>query len=289
MIEEIPGGTSLRARTLHAMSRMFVWTPLSRWPMQGPSARLMFLADAVFRPVPRLRGTSHEKVRAGPWSAELVTAGTPSDDGAILYMHGGAFLFCGVNSHRRVVERLAVSTGLPVLSVDYRQLPQGLYDDTLADCTEAFEWLLDRGFDPRRVVLAGDSAGGHLAFALAHRLYAAGAGRVAGIAAFSPWLDFHGAVGPDASLSPVYGDLSGLPPVLMTCAADEVFRGDAELMAARLQVGGQPYLLTIWHGMVHAFPVLAHTLPESRLALDLTAEFVRDCLAEPAHGAFEVA
>ena len=82
-------------------------------------------------------------------------------------MHGGAFLLCGTATHRRIVERLAARTGMTVLSVNYRQLPDGRLADSLSDCSEAYQWLLDHGHPAHRIVLAGDSAGGHLAFATA--------------------------------------------------------------------------------------------------------------------------
>jgi acetyl esterase/lipase len=86
----------------------------------------------------------------------------------------------------------------------------------------------------------------------------------------------------DPLRSPVNAVLTGLPPSLLMCAADEVLRHDAELMTERLEAAGVPVDLHIWEGQVHAFPVLAHLLPESRRALDLISEFVVDALAEQA-------
>jgi acetyl esterase/lipase len=157
----------------------------------------------------------------------------------------------------------------------------------------------------------GDSAGGHLAFATALELKRLGRAQPAGIVGLSPWVDFdhtakltHPNVVRDVAIpaarlapvarlcvgsedvhpdrSPVNAELAGLPPVFMHCAADEVLRHDAELMAARLDAAGVPCTLNIWAGMVHAFPILGDVLKESRLALDELAGFVdRVTAAEP--------
>lgn len=321
MIEFIPDGGDLPSLVVRTMTRVFVRTTLATYPLEGPLAGGMRLVDVAFAPVPRLRDTTVEHVRGATWRAELVRADRAGADvdageaaGVVLYFHGGAFLFGGLRSHRRVVERLAVRTGLPVLTVDYRQLPVARHEDTLGDCLDAWRHLVeDRGIDPSRIVLAGDSAGGHLAFSVALRVATERGERPAGILAYSPWLDFDNAaksgcdrVGRDAMIpaarldrvarlvlgaggdddpaavgrdrSPVNADLSVLPPVLIMCAEDEVLRLDAELMERRITAAGGSCHLLVWQGMVHAFPVLAHTLGQSARALRMSADFVHACL-----------
>jgi acetyl esterase/lipase len=163
------------------------------------------------------------------------------------------------------------------------------------------------GYPASRVVLVGDSAGGHLAFATALRLRDDGTGTPAGIVGLSPWLDFdhmakvrhHNArrdayvpsrrlrraarlvVGahPELHHSPVNADLRGMPPVLLICGEGEVLRVDAELMVDRLEAAGVASTLQIWEGQVHAFPVLADLIPESRAALDEIAAFTTAAVA----------
>ncbi|MDT3399434.1 alpha/beta hydrolase [Streptomyces sp. B1866] len=324
MHEYRPGGHSRRAALIRVLSRIFVRTTLAWWPLRGPVSRLMPLLDLAFRPLPRLRSTTYERVTGGTWRAELVRpreAAPPADDaptagdgpaaGALLYLHGGAFLFCGLATHRRVVERLALRTGLPVLSVDYRQLPKGLLDASLADALDAYRWLLGQGYAPGSIVCVGDSAGGHLAFAVALAARRAGLAGPGGVVGLSPWLDFDSdaklaypgarrdvfiparrlaragrmctgtAAGTavDPLRSPVNGELADLPTVLIQCAEDEVLRYDAELMAERLAAAGIRHTLQVWQGQVHAFPVLGNALPESRAALDEITAFVREVLA----------
>jgi acetyl esterase/lipase len=299
-----PGGHGPRATAARWLCVVFVWTTLSIWPLRGPIARLMPLVNLVLKIVPRLRGTEFTRVRTATWRGEFVrTKGTANTDGAILYLHGGAFVFCGLATHRRIVERLALRTGLPVLAVEYRQWPKGRLPESMADSADAARWLAAQGIDPETIVYIGDSAGGFLAFATALSTTAAG------VVGLSPWLDLdptaklahrnvnkdvfipahrlprlarliagdaNGVV--DPALSPVNGDLAKLPPVLIQCAQDEVLRVDAELMAQRLAGAGVRHTLQVWEGQVHAFPVLGHVLPESRAALDEVAAFVADVL-----------
>jgi acetyl esterase/lipase len=254
--------------------------------------------------LPRLSATTHRPVAGRTWRGELVTPlDGPTTTGAILYLHGGAFITGGLATHRRIVERLAERTGMAVLSVDYRQLPKGRLHDSITDCLDAFGWLVSNGHPASKIVVAGDSAGGHLAFATSLRLRDEGRGTPAGIIALSPWLDFdhlakvqhHNArrdayiparrlrkvarlvVGarPELHHSPVNADLRGLPPSLLVCAEGEVLRVDAEVMADRLAAAGVPCTLQIWEGQVHAFPVLIDLVPESRECLDGMVRFAR--------------
>lgn len=107
-------------------------------------------------------------------TAQLVRApGVRAADGAgrvVLYLHGGAFVMCGPNSHSRIVNALSGFAESPVLIVDYRLIPKHSLGMALDDCHDAYQWLRARGYRPEQIVLAGDSAGGYLALALAQRL-----------------------------------------------------------------------------------------------------------------------
>jgi acetyl esterase/lipase len=305
-------GVSRRSLTVHTVSKVAIRPVLRYYPMRGPAARLMPLVELGCSRLPRLGGTTHQQVTGRTWRGELVTPyDGPTAEGAVLYLHGGAFMMGGCSTHRRIVERLALKTGMAVLSVDYRQLPKGRLHDAIADCEAAFRWLLRQGHRASKIVVAGDSAGGHLAFAVALRLRDEGVGTPAGIVAMSPWLDFdhmtklkhHNArrdayiptrklrlvgrmvVGahPELHHSPVNADLRGLPPSLIICGEGEVLRVDAELMADRLAEAGVPSTLQIWEGQIHAFPVLADLTPESRAAVREIVQFVQQAVAAPAY------
>lgn len=303
-------GASRRAGVVHSVSRAVARPMLKYYPLRGPVARLMPFLDRSATMLPRLSGTAHKPIVARTWRGELVTPlDGPTSKGAILYLHGGAFLMCGMATHRRIVERLARRTGLTVLSVDYRQLPKGRLHDAISDCEDAFRWLVRTGHPTSKIVIAGDSAGGHLAFATALRLRDDNAGVPAGIVGLSPWLDFDHetklrhpnarrdayipvrrlrrvgqmVVGarPELHHSPVNADLRGLPPSLIVCAESEILRVDAELMAERLSEAGVPCTLQIWEGQVHAFPVMTGLTPEGSACLDEVVEFTLQAIAAP--------
>lgn len=306
-------GTSRRSAAVHTVSKLVARPVLRYFPVTGPVSRVLPMLDRGAAALPRLSHTVHKPIEARTWRGELVTPidGTTTR-GVVLYLHGGAFLLCGLGTHRRIVERLAQRTGMAVLAVDYRQLPHGLLQDSVDDCVDAFGWLTRNGHRASDIVIAGDSAGGHLAFATALRLRDEGRGRPAGIVALSPWLDFdhrtkvrhHNAIRdayiparrlkrvcrmvvgghPELHHSPVNADLSGLPPVLMMCAESEVLRLDAEMMIERLIDAGVPSTLQIWEGQVHAFPVLADLTPETRAAVSEIVRFVEAAVANPAYG-----
>jgi acetyl esterase/lipase len=305
-------GTSRRAGTVHTVSRMMVRPAMRYYPLCGPTLKVFPLLEKGAQRMPRSSGITHRPITARTWRGELLTPiDGPTSDGAVLYFHGGAFLSCGLGTHRRIVERLARRTGMTVLTVDYRQLPTGRLRDSISDCEDAFSWLVRQGHAPSEIVVVGDSAGGHLAFATTLRVRDEGIGTPAGVVGLSPWLDFdhmaklrhHNArrdayiparrfrrigrmvVGdhPELHHSPVNADLHGMPPSLIICAEDEVLRVDAELMSERLTDAGVPCTLQIWEGQVHAFPVLSDLVPEAKAAIDEVVTFIEQSVAAPAY------
>ncbi|MFF0541604.1 alpha/beta hydrolase [Nocardia thailandica] len=273
--------------------------------------------QALSHLIPEPQGIDRESVDMGTFRMEIVRPAGGSRalrHGAILYFHGGGFAVCGLRTHRGVAASLARRTGLPVVNVEYRQMPTCGIDNSIEDCILAYRWLLRHGAEPGRIVFAGDSAGGFLTFATALRAREIGLPLPAGLVGLSALLDLDHAAkadyvnaGRDAyipvrgveavvrlgaavdgvvdpKLSPVNGDLAGLPPVLLIAAEDELLRYDTELMAHRLTAAGVPVQVELWRGQVHAFMSFVPTMPESRAALGRVARFVRTAL-EPAQRA----
>ena len=302
-------GVSIRARVVYAAARMMLRPLLTYWPLNSLGMLPLPLVDGLADLLPNPHDTEFERVELPGFRGEWARAEGVEQDGAVLYFHGGAFIACGLATHRHEVSKISATCGLPVLSIAYRQLPKVPLAGSLLDCLAAYRHLLDSGLDPSRIVFAGDSAGGHLAFATALSAQAEGLPQPAGIVALSPWLDFDAtakaahrnaardAYAPvsrlpflttlclaskgelDPLASPVNRDLSGLPPVLLIAAEDEMLRCDAELMAQRLADHGVPCTLQIWAGQIHAFPVLGDLLPESRAAIHEIGTFIRDMTA----------
>ena len=300
VIEQRPGA-SVAAWVTFRAARMLLRPLMTCWPLTSWGLAPLPLIDTAAELLPALRGTQREAVALPGCRAEWVRAAGVSEDGegAVLYFHGGAFLACGVATHRREVTRISAATGLPVLSVGYRQLPKVGLSGSAEDCLAAYQWLLAEGFDPARIVFAGDSAGGLLAFWTALAARDSGVPVPGGIVALSPLLELDPAtVYPNAArdayapifrqplllrlldvadpeLSPARQNLAGLPPVLIITAESEALRCDAELMAERLSAADVPCELQVWEGQVHAFPVLGNLLPESRAAIAEIGRFVR--------------
>lgn len=306
-------GTSRRSDLVHTVSRVVLRPALRYYPLAGPATKVIPMMDRVAQLTPRSSRTVHQTVTARTWRGELVTPiDGATSDGAILYLHGGAFLMCGLATHRRIVERLAYRTGMPVLSVDYRQIPQGTVEDGISDCADAFTWLVRSGHSSSKIILAGDSAGGHLSFATTLKVMRDGHGTPAGVVGMSPWLDFdhqpklkHHNARRDAYIpvrrlrrvgrmavgnrvekhhSPVNADLTGFPPSLIICGHDEILRVDAELMAERLLDAGVKCTLQVWEGQIHAFPVMADLTPEGKQAVEEVATFATQCVANAGAG-----
>jgi acetyl esterase/lipase len=299
--------SSRAGRYLGPIARVLIrplleYVPLTRWVL----ARVrLFDFLGVLLPLPK--GATARRCRFGDVAGELVTGADVSERGSaiVLYFHGGGFISCGLRTHRRLVSRISTATGAPVLHVDYRQLPGATLAQTVDDCLTVYLGLLDDGHPPDRIVLAGDSAGGYLAFAVAHRALADGLPVPAGIAALSPWIDLtcshstgHRNARADAYLpvkklaqisrllapaeDPLLGlldaDLTGMPPTLIQVGSNEVLRCDAELMAARLTASDVECALHIWDRQVHVFQAAADVLPEGRAAIKDIGLFLGDRL-----------
>jgi len=277
---------------------------------------LIDLASRVLLPV---SATVRETVDLPNASAQLVRApGVLPADGSrrmILYFHGGAFLTCGANSHGRLVEALSKFADSPVLVVNYRLLPKHSIGMALDDCHDAYQWLRLRGYEPDQIVLAGDSAGGYLALALAQRLQEEGRGDgevAAALVAISPLLQLakeckqaHPNIKSDAMFpakafdviielvaaaaernivdgkpEEIYEPLEhikpGLPRTLIHVSGSEVLLHDAKLAATRLAAVGVPAEVRVWPGQVHDFQLAAPLVPEAMRSLWQIGEYIRE-------------
>jgi acetyl esterase/lipase len=170
----------------------------------------------------------------------------------------------------------------------------------------AYRWLLAQGADPHRIVLMGDSAGGGLALATMLRLRDEGVELPAAAVVLSPWTDLaltgesfrlNAVIDPmipaelalrvvDLCLagtdprhpyaSPLYGELTGLPPTLILVGSDEVLRDDAVRMADKMRIAGCSVEIEVWQHMWHAWHMLVRVMPEARAAIARIARFTQD-------------
>lgn len=269
-------------------------------------------AARVLLPAP---GTVRTTVELPHCEAQLVRApGVLPADGnrrVVLYLHGGAFLTCGANSHSRIVNALSKFADTPVLVANYRLIPKHSVGQALDDCHDAYRWLRLRGYQPDQIVVAGDSAGGYLALALAQRLQQVGE-EPAALVAISPLLQLakepkqshpniktdamFGAKAFDALFSLVakaarkhvvdgepeqlYEPLDhvepGLPRTLIHVSGSEVLLNDARLAARALAAAGVPTEVRVWPGQIHDFQLAAPIVPEAVRSLRQIGEYIRE-------------
>jgi acetyl esterase/lipase len=266
--------------------------PLLPWPYGA----IEFAAGLV----PKPRGVKRSTVQLESTTAELIHApGVTHNTGrAILYFHGGGFIACGTNTHAALITRLSRYSNAPVLSVNYRMIPNSL-GAAIEDCLNAYVWLR-RHYKPEQIVLAGDSAGGYLALAVATHL--AGLETPAATVLLSPLLQLdptgkqeHPNRHCDAMFHPVAFDAlasliqrangglpyeplddltEDLPPTLIHVSGHEVLMHDARLAQERLTALGVPVEVVIWPGQIHVFQIAAAFVPEAKRSLRQIGEYV---------------
>lgn len=233
-----------------------------------------------------------------------------ADDGALLYLHGGAYVVGSAHGYRSLAAELGRQAGVPAWAVDYRLAPEHRFPCAIDDALAAYRALLDSGIDAGRIVIAGDSAGGGLTLATLVAIRDAGLPAPSCALLISPWADLacEGASleskaaedpalngeglrataaiyldGTDARhplASPIHADLSGLPPVLIQVGSAEVLLDDAVRAAGAIGAAGSPITLEIWPEMVHVWHVFAFMLPEAAAAMANAGTFFRDQLAK---------
>lgn len=259
-------------------------------------------AAALSRPAPRGVGT-RRTVLGGRPTLELTPPGA-TGRGRLLYLHGGGYVIGSPDTHAGLVGELARRAGLRAMSVDYRMAPEHAFPAAVDDGLAAYRELLATGTDPRELVVAGDSAGGGLGIASLVAAREAGLPQPAAVVVFSPWVDLTLAGGTmrtkegadpiftEADLrayadlyvgsgdraqplaSPVFADLTGLPPLLVQAGANEVLLDDAVRLARRAGADDVEVTLEIGPGLPHVFQHHYGRLDEADAALDRAARFL---------------
>jgi acetyl esterase/lipase len=248
---------------------------------------------------------SCERVSAGGVDGEWIAPGGAQQDKAILYFHGGGFRLGSVSSHRDMIARIADASGCRVLAINYRLAPEHRFPAPVDDALAAYGWMLDQGLKPENVAFAGDSAGGNLVLAGMLSLRERGLPLpVAGVL-MSPWTDLaatgasyvsradadpihqrpmilalaknylgEGDDSHDPLASPLYADLTGLPPLLIQVGDSETVLDDSTMFTEKARAAGVEVELQVWDGMIHVFQMFAAELAEGRQAIGSIAQFL---------------
>jgi epsilon-lactone hydrolase len=223
----------------------------------------------------------------------------------VLYLHGGGYLFGSPKTHRQVLIAMAKAFQAPAYGLDYRLAPEHPFPAAVEDAAKAYQWLLAR-HPEASIVLAGDSAGAGLAIATAVGVRDSGWKLPKAIVGFSPYSDLAvtgasveanakscamftprgireaaaiylaGADARDPRASPLYADLSGLPPMLLFASRHEILRDDTLRLAERAAKAGVEVQLIVRDRLPHVWPVFVTLLPEARDAFATVTAFARD-------------
>jgi epsilon-lactone hydrolase len=269
--------------------------------MRARSARVPFGAKI-------LPGWQVSATRLRPLDGEWVRPVAPNHPArtrCILYLHGGGYVAMSPRTHRSLTSRLAIWSDTSLFALDYRLAPEYPFPAALEDAVAAFRALVTGGNSPSQIVVAGDSAGGGLALALLIALRDLGERLPAGAVLFSPWTDlaatgqsvidnnerdalFYGSwmtslashylgttPATDPLASPLYADLTGLPPLALQASTTEILLDDSRRVTARALQAGVPARLQLWPNTPHGWQVFAPILPEGRSALRDAAAFIR--------------
>ena len=259
--------------------------------------------DGLGALLPVAEGVAVSPVDAGGVPAEWIGTG---DGPVVVYVHGGGYCIGSLDSHRAMLTHLAAATGGRVLAVSYRLAPEAPHPAALEDACTAYRWALDQGVAPGHAVIAGDSAGGGLTLATLVALRDAGDPRPAAGVCLSPWADltqsgatmaakaavdpmvhaedldrwaaaYAGDADPAApSISPLFADLSELPPLLIEVGTAEVLLDDARRVTARAREVGVDVTMHEGLDLIHVWHFFAGAVPEADEGIARIARFVRD-------------
>lgn len=302
---------SWQTRLFSTLSRLWIKRG-ARKPVAGEAAgarhvRRLFEPPEFLRPsLPA--GAKIEPVNEGGVRGEWVEwlEGGEAPQRTVYYLHGGGYVACSPATHRGFTTNLSRAATARVLALDYRRAPEHKFPAALEDAVAGYRLLLEKGWQPGKIVIGGDSAGGGLAAALLVALRDRGLPMPGGAFLLSPWTDlagtghslvaneesdpmlsgkmvpalarlYHGDTSPrDPLVSPLYGDLIGLPPLLIYASNTEILLDDAVRFYERAKKHGIKAELRIENGLPHVWPIfVAFGLPESRKAIAEIAEFIR--------------
>ncbi len=246
-----------------------------------------------------------EPVSADGVDAEFLTAPGSDPEKVVLYLHGGGYAIGSIKSHRYLMQNISRASSARTLGINYALAPENPFPAAIEDAASAYRWLLKRGFKPRNIAIAGDSAGGGLTLATLLYLRDAGDPLPAAGVGISPWTDMtcsadsyttRLAIDPmvlgnglqkmadfyvgDADkknplASPVFADMTGMPPLLIHVGGREVLYDDAITVYENAKKAGVDVELLDEPEMFHVWHAFAPMLDEAQQAVDKIGVYLR--------------
>lgn len=260
--------------------------------------------DAMGELFPPAADVMLERVSANGVAAEWSSTPGAKKDRVIMYVHGGGYVIGSIASHRHLVTELGRAAGSLALSLDYRLAPEHPFPAAVDDALAAYRFLLDQGFLPGNIAIAGDSAGGGLTVATLLAIREAGLEQPACGFCISPWVDLEatgrsmttqasrdpmvqkdGLLGMAAAYlnganpqtplaAPLYGDFSGIAPLLIQVGAAETLLDDATRLASVAGAADVEVNLQIWPEMIHVWHFFHPMLGAARHAINGAGEII---------------
>jgi len=251
---------------------------------------------------PTQQDVHFQQLSIGKLSAAWVHAPGCTRDKVILFFHGGGYVAGSFHSHQDFIGRLAKATGCDVLAVDYRLAPEHPFPAALEDALISYDFLRKQ-ISPKNIFIAGTSAGGGLTLSLLLKLIDRKEVLPRGAICISPWVDLSltgktlktnegkdilhaenlkqaasiylaGHNPKDPLASPLYGNLEGLPPLLIQVGSRELFLDEIERFSAKAFESKVSVELQIFDEMIHTWQLFSSQIPEGQQALEKIGEFV---------------
>ena len=268
-----------------------------------PPNSLRLALEQLCRAFPQNKEVEIRTLRLAGLRAEEIKTQTESTQ-LIFHIHGGAFFLGSLKTHRAFLTQIAARTQMQVLHVDYPLSPEHQHPEAIDALFDIYTTLLDQGVQSKDIILSGDSCGANLALALALRIQQEKLPQVSGLILLSPFLDLtltseslrynaqHDALlsietletgidyyvpknmdKSDPTISPLFADLTGLPPILVQVGSKEILLDDAQRFKERAEQANVKVHFKIYTGMWHNFQMFSAWFDEAQQAIADLAEF----------------
>jgi len=267
--------------------------------------RLRWNFDQLYLSYPSTGPMKMRKEPDAPAPAYWIVTPDSSQEKVMLFFHGGLFSMGSTHSHQYLCQQLSQITGRSIFSVDYHLSPEHPFPRALEDGINSYHWLVEEGFPARDIVCTGISAGGNLALSTVLALKRMDENLPQAVVALSPlldlsfpvvyqhlkdvkdWIDYHALhkildtylQGQDPGnflLSPVYGDLEGLPPIFLQAGSCELLLCDVKRFRDQAMEQEVKVNMEVWQDMFHAWQMFPTILAEAEQSLESVGKFVQD-------------
>jgi len=249
-----------------------------------------------------------ENFNIGYIPAEWISIPGANEKSIFYNLFGGGYIMGTLESRRWIPYHLSRVTNLRCLNIEYRLAPENPFPAALEDSIESYKWLLSKDFDPKKIIIDGESAGGGLAIVTLLKLKELKLPLPAAAVLMSPWVDLTGSGESiirnqkfeplikeglinmaksyaqkesltNPLISPVFADLKGLPPLLIQAGGIEALVDDSVSLAERAKKDGVEVKLEVYENMTHVFQNFGEELSESRKAFESINDFIKKFVA----------